>query len=574
MSYLEYDKAKISSEKYKKEITSVCPECIKVIPAVIEEDPDGKIRLKKKCPEHGEFEDILSQHPDYYKWSQNFLAEGVSIDQDKRCVPDTNKGCPWDCGTCQRHKTTPILTLIDITNKCNLRCPICFANAAVTGNVVEPTFDEVVKIMKHLRSLTPYSNVAVSFSGGEPTLREELPDMIRKAYELDFLQVMLITNGIKFKNLDYCKEIKETGLQTIYLQFDGTLPETWEKTRGFNLWPIKQRIIKNLRIAGFDSVILVPTVAKGVSDHEVGNIIQFAIDNLDIIRGVNFQPVSLCGRIPPDKLAEMRINISDLIHKIDTQTNHVLNPNVWYPVPVVAPMANLITWYTGVPGVDFGCHPDCGFATFMVLNDKTGELECITDYIDVPEFFKLSNKYWAEVSKRKNKFHRFETIAGGINEFLPFNVPFLNNIGKGLDGLHEQTYKRYVMARFFLEVLGTIKKTGRAIQSVSKILLRTEWDDVASFMYDTLMVSCMHFQDLYSMRTARTERCIIHYAVHDRRDGMVKQIPFCTYNSIHRPLVEKAIAVPISQVDEGEVLTMEKEYKEIQKEAAPPLARE
>ena len=127
------------------------------------------------------------------------------------------------------------------------------------------------------------------------------------------------------------------------------------------------------------------------------------------------------------------------------------------------------------------------------------------------------------------------------------------------------------MARYFWEVLGTIKKTGRGIKSIAKILLRTNWDDVASFMYDTLMVSCMHFQDLYSMRTTRTERCIIHYAVHDRRDNLVKQIPFCTYNSIHRPLVEKEIAVPISQVDEGEVLTLDKDYEKLKKEAIPPM---
>lgn len=571
MSYLEYNTAEISSERYRKEITSVCPECIKVIPAVIEEDPDGKVRLKKKCPDHGEFSDVISQHPEYYKWSQNFLAEGVAIDQDRRTLPDKDgANCPWDCGMCQRHKTTPILSLIDITNKCNLRCPICFANAAVTGNVVEPTFDEVVKIMKHLRSLRPYPNVAVSFSGGEPTLREDLPDMIRKAYELGFLQVMLITNGIKFKSLDYCRQIKETGLQTIYLQFDGTTPETWEQTRGFNLWPLKQKIIRNLRKTGFDSVVLVPTIAKGVSDSEVGNIIQFAIDNIDIVRAVNFQPVSLCGRIPPDKLAEMRINISDLIHMIDKQTNGVLSPNNFYPIPVVAPMANLVTWYTGVPGVDFACSPDCGFATFMVLGDH-GELECITEYIDIPEFFKISNKYWAEVCQRKDKFHRFETLTGGLNELLPFNLPGLRELGRGLDGLHESAYKRYVMARYFWEVLGTIKKTGRGIQSVSKILLRTKWDDVASFLFDSLMVSCMHFQDLYSMRTARTERCIIHYAVHDRRDGIVKQIPFCTYNSIHRPLIEEAIAVPISQVEEGEVLTMDKDYEKLKKEAIPPM---
>ena len=569
MSYLEYEKAYISDQKYKKEVTSVCPECLKIVPAVIEEDADGKVRIKKKCKDHGEVSDVISQYPSYYKWSKQFAAEGIPIDRDKRSMPQKDGvNCPLDCGLCQRHKTTPILSLIDITNKCNLRCPICFANAAVTGNVVEPTFDEVVTIMKHLRSLTPYSNVAVSFSGGEPTLREDLPDMIRKAYELKFLQVMLITNGIKFKNLDYCKEIKETGLQTIYLQFDGTTPETWEQTRGFNLWPIKQRIIRNLRKAGFDSVVLVPTIAKGVSDHEVGNIIQYAIDNIDIVRAVNFQPVSLCGRIPADKLAEMRINISDLIHMIDKQTNGVLNPNTFYPVPVVAPMANLITWYTNTPGVDFACSEDCGFATFMVLGDK-GELECITDYIDIPEFFKISNKYWSEVVKRKGKFHRFETLTGGLNELLPFDASILRDVGRELDGLHERLYKRSVMLRYFLEILGTIKKTGRGVQSISKILLRTKWEDVASFMYDTMMISCMHFQDLYSMRTERTERCIVHYAVHDRRDDLVKMIPFCTYNSIHRPLIEKEIAVPISKVSEGEVLTMEKAYRDIEKEVAP-----
>jgi len=566
MSYLEYNRAQISQEKYRKEVTSICPICMKIIPAVIEEDPDGMIRIKKNCAKDGEVIDVISQYPDYYKWSQLFLAKGISIDQNKRVTP-TVKGCPWDCGICDKHKTTPILTLIDITNKCNLRCPICFANAAVTGNVVEPTFDEVVKIMKYLRFLRPYSNIAVSFSGGEPTLRTDLPDMIRKAYELGFLQVMLITNGIKFKNLDYCREIRETGLQTIYLQFDGTTPETWEQTRGFNLWPIKQRIIKNLRKSGFDSVVLVPTIAKGVSDHEVGNIIQFAVDNIDLIRAVNFQPVSLCGRIPPDKLAEMRINISDLIHMIDRQTNGVLNPNVWYPIPVIAPMANLITWYTNTPGVDFGSHPDCGFATFMFLNDENGELECITDYIDIPEFFKLTNKYWDEVSKQR--YNRFQTIAGTIDELLPIKLPsIMKSLGKQLDGAYKEIYKRWVMARFFWEAMGTIKKTGRAINSISKILLRTKWADVASFMYDTLMISCMHFQDLFSMRTERCERCIVHYAVHDRRDQLVKLIPFCTYNSIHRPLIEEAIRVPISEVDEGEVFTKEKALEE---EVVPPI---
>jgi len=105
------------------------------------------------------------------------------------------------------------------------------------------------------------------------------------------------------------------------------------------------------------------------------------------------------------------------------------------------------------------------------------------------------------------------------------------------------------MTQYLLGFLGTIKKIGNPITSAFKILLRTKWDDLASFMYNTLMIGCMHFQDLYSIRTARTERCIVHYGVYDRRDGKVKQFPFCTYNAIHRPIIEKALATPISNTE-------------------------
>ncbi|MHA1252113.1 MAG: radical SAM protein [Candidatus Helarchaeota archaeon] len=537
---------------YQQKTQSICPECLRTIDALIYEE-DGKIKMKKSCPDHGEYIDLLSRDAEYYKKNQFYYTDGMPVNLDKRTNCESHAGCPHDCGLCERHLTSPIMTIIDLTNKCNLRCPVCFANAAVSGFVVEPPFDDVVRMMKHLRELRPYPNVCVTWSGGEPTLRDDLPEIIEKANELGFNQTMLITNGIKFKNLAYAQKIKDTGLKTIYLQFDGTTPETWIQTRGVNLWPIKQQIIRNLRKVGFDSVVLVPTIVPGVNEHEIGNIIQFAADNIDIIRAISFQPVSYCGRIDRHKLEEERFNHDDLIRLVSEQTGGVLNKNVFYPIPVVAPLAHLVCWYTGQEGVDFGCSPDCGWATFMVINEETGKLECITDYIDVKKFFELTRKYWNEVKGKH--FNHFKTLARSS----PWQIPGLMRLGKLIDEAHLWLYKKEIMLRFFWDTLGTIKKVGKPIQSVSKILLRDKWDDVASFMYDTLMIGCMHFQDPYNMNVHRTERCIIHYVFVDPRDNKVKHAPFCTYNSIHRPKIEKLVAIPYeeSKVDEGEVLKPE-----------------
>jgi hypothetical protein len=538
---------------YRQDTQSICPECLKTIDAVIYEE-DGKIRMKKECPDHGEFFDLISSDAEYYKRAQFYYIDGMKIYNEHKTNLDSHKGCPHDCGLCERHQTTPIMTIIDITNKCNLRCPVCFANAAVSGYVVEPPFDDIVRMMKHLRDLRPYPNICVTWSGGEPTLREDLPEIIEKANELGFNQTMLITNAIKFKSLSYAQKIKDTGLKTIYMQFDGTTPETWIQTRGLNLWPIKQKIIRNLRKVGFDSVVLVPTIVKDVNEHEIGNIIQFAADNIDVCRAISFQPVSYCGRIDKTELERKRFNHDNLIKLVSDQTGGVLNKNVFYPIPVVSPLAHLVCWYTGQEGVDFGCSPDCGWATFMVINEETGKLECITDYIDVKPFFEITRKYWKEVKSKK--FNHFKALARSV----PWDIPGVMGIGKAIDDAREWVYKKQVMMRFFWEVLGTIKKVGKPIQSVSKVLLRDDWEDVASFMYDTLMIGCMHFQDPHNMNMHRTERCIIHYVFIDPRDNKVKQSPFCTYNSIHRPVIEKMVAIPYeeSEVDEGEVLKPEK----------------
>ena len=165
------------TEEIIRRTRSICPECMKTIDAEIYVDPETNwVMMRKTCDEHGEFKDKLSIDPEEYKWAETFTDDlGSTIDNSTKPeftnsgIKEISNGCPNDCGLCQNHKSAPNIALIDITNRCNLTCPICFANASAKGYVVEPTFDQVVQIMEHFRSMKPIPPVLLQISFGGPS---------------------------------------------------------------------------------------------------------------------------------------------------------------------------------------------------------------------------------------------------------------------------------------------------------------------------------------------------------------------------------------------------------------------
>ncbi|MQY54248.1 MAG: radical SAM protein, partial [Methanosarcinales archaeon] len=170
---------------------SLCPECLEVIDAEVYEE-GGKILIKKKCERHGEFDDVYWSDAELYHKFAKWRCEGSA---GITLTKTSDKGCPFDCGLCPEHKSSTMLALIDLTNRCNQKCPTCFANAAVAGYLYEPTMEQLREMMELLRSETPPCP-AVQFAGGEPTIREGFVDIVRMARNMGFSHIQVATNGV------------------------------------------------------------------------------------------------------------------------------------------------------------------------------------------------------------------------------------------------------------------------------------------------------------------------------------------------------------------------------------------
>jgi len=481
--------------------TSICPECLRRVPMRIYEE-DGVIYLEKECPEHGRFEDVYWGDAELYKWfykewnSAKYLGSGVEEPHTK--VED---GCPYDCGLCPQHKSSTILGIIDVTNRCNMACPICFAYAGAANYVYEPTYDQIVEMIKVFRSNSPWPCNALQFSGGEPTLRNDLPGLVMEAKKAGIKHVEVNTNGIRLaEDIEYFRSLYKAGLNTIYLQFDGLREEIYEKLRGRRgLIPIKKRVLENAREIGLRSIVLVVTLAKGVNDRDLGEIIEFAVENSDIIRCVNIQPISMAGRAQKEQMRRLRITVPDAIRLIEEQTGGRIHVKDWRPVNWPVPIARGMEILKGRMYPEFTMHPMCGASTFIVIEEDS--YSPITRHVDVDRFAEVFWSIYYHGVRGKKARAKAEAL-----KFLPI-----------------------IKSDLFRDILKGIVRRG-SIKALGAL------------MYKVIMIGIMHFQDVWNMDLDRVQRCAIHYAT---PDGKLRA--FCTYNSIHRERVEKQFAVPIRE---------------------------
>lgn len=291
---------------------SVCPECLNVIPADKILRDDG-IYLEKSCPEHGFHAALI--------WEgslESYEAWGSDI-QPADSIPaagTAEKGCPYDCGLCEEHERRGCCVLLEVTGRCNLHCPVCFAEAG-GADACDVSLEELGRQMDHLMSHGGPFNLQLS--GGEPTVRDDLPEIIRMGKEKGFTFFQLNTNGLRLaEQPGYAEELKQAGLSCVFLQFDGVNDEVYQVLRGRALWEQKQAAIDACERAGL-GVILVPVVTPGVNEDQVGAILSYAMSRMPVVRGVHFQPISYFGRCL-EAQGSYRITIPRLLAMMEEQT--------------------------------------------------------------------------------------------------------------------------------------------------------------------------------------------------------------------------------------------------------------
>lgn len=359
-----------SSEIIQKTL-SVCPACLKAVDAQ-KVYRGGEVFLTKNCKEHGYFETIIWKgNSDYYQW--NAGADNLTIYKNQA---DENRFLP-------EIMQTTCCIILNVTERCNLDCYYCLADSGKNGQVfhsenLRKAIDEIAsKGMKYLQ-----------ISGGEPSTRSDLPELINYAVNSGISHIQLNTNGVRLgEEESYSKELHDAGLSNIFMQFDGIEDESNVKIRKRRLIEVKENAIENCSGNGI-GVTLVPTLVRGINSDKIGEILKFAISKIPKIRGVHFQPLSYFGRVPDIEGNVYRLTIDELVLEIELQTGGLIMQENLLPS---------------------GCdHPLCGFhgdfvennGSLMPLSKRKTNVSCCCDPLSSIKNREFTSKRWkaAEVN--------------------------------------------------------------------------------------------------------------------------------------------------------------------------------
>jgi uncharacterized radical SAM superfamily Fe-S cluster-containing enzyme len=339
-----------------EESTSICPECRKLIDCRII-FRKNKVFIRKVCDIHGNFEvEIYSNAEDYVK-ARKFSKPGAKPLHYQGKVA---QGCPDDCGLCPAHEQHTCVGVIEITDICNLKCPVCFADTE--GSFSLPL--ERVKDMIDLYLKCEGIPEILQISGGEPTIHPNIIEILEYVGQKGIQYPLLNTNGIKLADRDFTKKISKTMESNgpiIYLQFDGFSDDIYMMLRGSPLLNVKMKAIENCK--EFDmNVTLVPTIVKGINDHEIGKIVEFASGDNNL-KAVNFQLVSTVGR---HRLGNKngRMSIPEFLENLESQTDGLLKKQNFINVPCP--------------------HPICSMCTYICKKDD--DVLTLTEFMDVEDY--------------------------------------------------------------------------------------------------------------------------------------------------------------------------------------------
>lgn len=311
---------------------ALCSKCLRKVEAKVLIE-DGRVYLQKWCPEHRQEKVLIADDADYWQMTRRFLKPGqmpLKFNTPIRC------GCPYDCGLCPDHEQHSCLTLLEITDGCNLTCPVCYSESSPQRMHQHRTMEQIEFMLDCIVRNEGEPDV-VQISGGEPTIHPQFWEILDSAKRRPIKHLMLNTNGIKIAKEPAFAQRLSTYMPgfEVYLQWDSMRERPLQELRGADLREVRQKAMEHLNQFNI-STTLVVTLKKGLNDDEIGPIIDFALKQR-CVRGVTFQPIQAVGRLESYDPATDRLTLTEVRRKILEQTAVFGQADV-IPVP---------------------CHPDC-----------------------------------------------------------------------------------------------------------------------------------------------------------------------------------------------------------------------
>ena len=506
---------------FPRETDSLCPACVKAVrngvisgdiplnilmdshpgeikAQIVEEN--GQVIMRKTCPTHGEFEDVLATDARFLE-----RIESLFFGRDFKSAEDTHV---------HHHGTSDIkfgrgaVLTVDLTNRCNMMCNPCFMDANQVGYVHEPTFEDTKAILDRAVSFKPRRQIIILFSGGEPTLSPYFLDAVAYAKKIGFYRILAATNGIRYaEDIEFCKAAKAAGQHGVYLQFDGTNEED-NKHRGVgNLFDVKLKAIENLASVGI-KVTLVTTIVNSWNNEGIGSIVKFAAQNIDKVQTIAFQPVSFTGRdedVSDADRVKQRYTLAGMTHDLKDQLDGVLDPmRDWFPLSSYSAFTSVMDMLQGADAPwgwsSCNCHPNCGIFTLLVVNKKTGATKSLFEFFNYEQFMK-------DVAMIT------DTARGKKLTMAQLAMAIMRNYdaGRAPEGFP------------ISQIINLFKPSSATSNSDRNDRMKVEKSD--DDVWRVLCVEGMWFQDLFTYDFRRTEMCVIPYGT---QEG---EISFCAYNT-------------------------------------------
>lgn len=454
-----------------KHTTSTCPECLALVQTrvLIKEN---KVYFKKYCQEHGESIALVDEDAEYYINAYRYARPGTI---PLEFSTEVSAGCPTDCGLCPDHEQHTCVPIIEITDHCNLACPVCIVDNQYSSHMGIAEFTQIIdRMIAHEGTLD-----AVTLSGGEPTVHPHILEFIQIAKRPEIARVTMVTNGLRIgRDRAFAEKLKELDVYVV-LQLDGFSPESHKRIRGRDLSEEKQAAIDMLRELNIPTQLsFVP--ARGINEHEIGQAVKLMLEE-DFILSLIFQPVALTGQggaaFGQDPMD--RITITSVIRAIEAQCPELVRSD-FFPLPC--------------------SHPHCVSLTYLLkLEDGT--------YVPFSRF--------TDIKRHLDLFRATATI-GASDDFDEHLTDVINQLWSAAGEIPDCE-----------KISRALKKALNSLYLPDRDLSVAERHRIAERQAKTIFIH--HYMDRFNFDLERLRKCCHHYPLEDGRI-----MPACAYNLFYR----------------------------------------